>query len=334
MEYIDYYKVLGVDKRASQDEINKAFRKLARKYHPDVNKAPEAEAKFKEISEAYEVLKDPEKRKHYDMLGANYRNGQHFRPPPGWENMAGGDGFEFHFGNGSGRQRGFQTSGGMGGFSDFFNAIFGQMGGGQSFGGGGFEDLFGQMGGGQGGFGQRPARGSDSEVELAITLEEAFHGGKKPIQLQSPTGEIKKYNITIPKGIESGKKIRLSGEGGEGAAGRGDLLIKLKVLEHARFTRKGKNLEMSLPIAPWEAILGAKVLVHTLGGDVQLNIPAGATDGNKLRLKGHGMPAMKGEAAGDLIVKLRISVPKEVNEEERALYEQLKNTSSFNPREA
>jgi curved DNA-binding protein len=315
MKFVDYYKVLGVAKDASQEQINKAFRKLARQYHPDVNKEPGAENKFKEISEAYEVLKDPEKRKKYDMFGSNYKSGDQFRPPPGYEN------FSFRGGPGGG-------SFSAGGFSDFFTSMFGGAGGFGQTGGFDFQDmgdLFGQQRGGRRG----PARGANVEAEVTVTLEDVHAGEQKTVTLQSPDGsERDTYTFTIPKGIESGKKIRLAGQGANGAAGpRGDLLIKLVIQQHPVFTRNGDDLECEIDVAPWEAALGAKVLVPTLDGLVEASLPAGTSSGRKLRLKKRGLAGK-----GDLYARIRIVVPAELSDEERKLFDRLAKVSDFKPR--
>lgn len=315
MKYVDYYKVLGVDRKASQDDINKAFRALARKYHPDINKDPDAENKFKEINEAYEVLKDPEKRKKYDAFGSNWKNGDQFRPPGGFDFRTSGNGFS------------------SSGFSDFFEAIFGGMGGGfnskNGFSAGGFD--FGNLGGMGGMGGQpRPQKGSDIRTEISVSLEDVYFGNKKDVQFQMQSGKIKSYSITVPKGIESGKTIRLTGEGAEGPAGKGNLLIKINVAKDPRFTRNGKDLECELKVTPWEAALGAKLPVKTMDGEVEVNLPAGTSSAARMRLKGKGMP--DGNSYGDLYVRIKIVVPAKLSEKETELFSQLQEHSSFNPR--
>ena len=313
----DYYQTLGVKRDASQDQIQRAYRKLARQYHPDMNKAPDADAKFKQIGEAYEVLKDPEKRKRYDTLGENWKAGQEFRPPPGWES-------HFRSTGGPGTSGGgFQFQSG-GQFSDFFEAIFGQMaqahaapgsGAGRAS---GFEDLF-------GGARQhaRPQAAPMQEVEITISLHEAFHGTTRSLQLQGPTGN-KTLDVKIPKGTTTGSKIRLAGEG---------LILKVNVSPDPRFTLTGRDLTTDLKLAPWQAALGDKVDVQTMAGTVSLNIPAGSTSGQKLRLKGKGLPGPKADAAsgGDLFVRLMIAVPKQLTDRQRELYEQLKDASDGDP---
>lgn len=306
----DYYKTLGVKRDASQDDIQRAYRKLARKYHPDMNKDADASEKFKQVGEAYEVLKDPEKRKRYDTLGENWKSGQQFRPPPGWEGQFRGAGGP---GGGGG---GFQFEAG-GQFSDFFEAMFGQMAG--ASGGGrasGFEDLFGAAQ--QGHTGQRAA--PMQEASITITLDDAFHGSTRRLDLQGPTGR-KTLEVKIPKGTTDGAKIRLAGEG---------LILKINIAKHPRFTLAGRNLTTDVSLAPWQAALGDHVDVKTLDGTVSLNIPPGTGSGQKLRLKGKGLHNPKGEA-GDLFVRLMIAVPKNLSDRERELYEQLKQATAPKP---
>jgi curved DNA-binding protein len=324
VKFRDYYEVLGVPRTATQEEIQRSYRKLARKYHPDVSKAKDAEDKFKEINEAYEVLKDPEKRQKYDQLGANWKAGQEFRPPPGWD-------VRFDFGPGGGGQSDFQW-GGTGGFSDFFEALFG----GQRFQGarraGGVKP------------GQGPVwaqAGSDQEARLKISLEKAFHGATESIALQkqtvTPEGQLsvreKNYEVKIPPGILSGQKIRLTGQGGQGTGGgpHGDLYLKVEVDPHPVYRVSGRDLTMDLPIAPWEAVLGAEVSLMTLAGEVTLKVPPGTQSGQKLRLRGRGMPNPKG-GAGDLYALVSIVVPKELTGQERELFEKLQQVSVFRPR--
>lgn len=319
MEYKDYYNLLGVAKGASQDEVSKAFKKLARKYHPDLNpNDPAAEGKFKELNEAYEVLKDPEKRKLYDSFGSNWKEGQNFQPPPGYEN------FQFR-------------SGGFGGegFSDFFETIFGQAGGfGQSagFGGGRFGgDPFG-----------RPTRskGRDAEVRLTLSMEEAYRGGRKTITLQEqvrgadgmPRMQSKTLDVNIPAGVKDGAKIRLSGQGSPGSGGgpAGDLLLQVSIAEHPLFRLEGVNVIYDLRLAPWEAVLGCSVRIPTLDSPVDMNIPAGVSSGQKLRLAGKGLG--KGESQGDQFVRIVIRSPKTLTDRERQLWNELSSISTFQAR--
>ena len=326
VKFRDYYEVLNVPRNATQEDVQRAYRKLARKYHPDVSKETGAEDKFKEVNEAYEVLKDPEKRKKYDELGANWKSGQEFRPPPGWESQfahgaGGGPGqTEFHFG-------------GAGDFSDFFEMLFG---------GHGFRQAF---GGGQGGHGGRPVwreRGLDQEATLRISLEEAFHGAAKSFTLQTqsltPSGQIsttdKSYEVRIPAGILPGQKVRLTGQGGAGTGGaeQGDLYLRIEIEPHAVFRLEGQHLYMDLSITPWEAALGADIQLSTLSGPVALKVPAGARSGQKLRLRGKGMPSPRG-TPGDLYVVVQIQVPGKLSPREKELFEELRQVSHFNPRQ-
>lgn len=299
MQYVDYYKVLGVGRDASQDEIKKSYRRLARKFHPDVSKEDDAESRFKQLGEAYEVLKDPEKRSSYDQLGADWKAGQEFKAPPGW---GGG---------------GFQPDANSGGFSDFFESILK---------GGGFPGQGGQgyAGGQHRGFSHK---GADQSANITISLYQAYQGDEVTVRL----GTGKTLKVHIPKGVKEGQKIRLTGQGGAGMGGgpNGDLLIAVHVTEHADFKLDGNNIELTLPITPWEAALGASVTMPTLGGKIQLKIPAGSSTGRRMRLKGKGMP---GKPAGDFLVKLEVAVPAAENDEQQALYEKMQQVFDFDPR--
>lgn len=328
MDYKDYYEILGVKKDASQDEIQKAYRKLARKFHPDVNKAPEAETKFKELGEAYEVLKDEDKRKKYDQFGSAWKRAQQTgSPPPGWE------GVHFDFGQGGG---GFDFSGmgGGEGFSSFFEMLFGEGARGGRRGpaagfGGGFPGGAGFPGGGFGATG-----GADTEAEIAITLEEAAHGGRRELALTDPrTGERKNLTVKIPKGVRSGQRIRLAGKGQPSLNGGapGDLYLKIEIEPHPRFRVDGTNLHTAVPVSPWEAALGAEADVQTLEGDVRVRIPAGSSSGRKIRLRGKGLPK-PGGGEGDLIAEIKIVVPDALSDEERQLFERLAEVSEFRAR--
>lgn len=302
MEYKDYYKILGVERDAKEAEIKTAYRRLARKYHPDVSKEANAETKFKELGEAYEVLKDKEKRQAYDQLGANWKQGQNFNPPPGWE-----DAFS---GSGHAAGAGFGGSG----FSDFFESMFG----GDFSQAGGFQ---------QGGF---RSKGADQHASITITLEDTFEGAKKNIRLGGGSG--RNLDVKIPAGIANGKRIRLSGQGGPGAGGgpNGDLYLEVSISPHSIFKTDGKNILLDLPIAPWEAVLGAQVQVPTLGGRVEAKIPAGSQSGKKLRLKNRGL---KGSPAGDQIVTLQIVMPENRNEDDKSYFEDMAERFAFDPRE-
>lgn len=325
VEFKDYYKILGVTRKASQDEISKAFKKLARKHHPDLNPGDAgAEAKFKEAGEAYEVLKDPEKRKLYDQLGPNWQQGQNFQPPPGFENM------RFNFsGQGGPGGAGF----GAGGFSDFFETLFGGAGGPR---GGGFSGGF-----GGGGFQQRPRRGQDAEVTYEIGLEQAFAGGPQSVTLQEhvpgadgyPVMQKRTLKVNIPPGVKDGQKIRLSGQGNPGGTGGepGDLYLRIKLRPHPQFKVKEDNVVYDLALTPWEAALGATVRVPTLDGAVEMKIPPGVGSGARLRVRGKGM----GTAGkrGDQMVRIMIQTPKTLSDEERRLWEELAKASTFQPRD-
>lgn len=313
MEYKDYYKIMGVDRNATQDDIKRAYRKLARKYHPDVSKEAGAQAKFQEMQEAYEVLKDPEKRAAYDQLGANWKAGQDFRPPPDWN-----AGFEF-----SGDFEGADESV----FSDFFESLFGRQG--RS-----------RHGGWRGGDGFR-GRGQDHHARVLVDLEDAFHGATRSVTLQTPvvddSGHVRTrqrtLSVRIPKGIKQGQHIRLAGQGSPGAGGgqAGDLYLEVELKPHTVYRVEGADLYMDLPVAPWEAALGAKVKAPTPGGTVDLTIAPGSKAGTRLRLRGRGIPA---KSPGDLYVTLQIALPPAKDDEARELYEQMRSRMNFNPRAA
>ena len=316
VEYKDYYKILGVEKSASQEEISKAYKKLARKHHPDLNQGDKkAEEKFKELGEAHEVLKDPEKRKMYDQLGPNWQHGQNFQRPPGFENM------HFNFG-------GSDADFGGSGFSDFFETLFGGGGGrgfssanfgGSSFGGSSF-------GGGFGGFSQQPRKGRDVEANLNLTLEEAYHGGRKALTLSGAPGTApRSLEVNIPAGVKNGARIRLTGQGDPGMMGgpAGDMYLKVTIHSHPHFTLDDADIIYDLHLAPWDAALGAKVTVPTLSGMVELTIAPGTGSGKKLRLRGKGLGS--GKSKGDLFVRIAIDVPEPATAEARSLWEQLRD---------
>ena len=333
VQFRDYYDVLGVARTATEDEIKSAYRKLARKYHPDVNPGDKsAEEKFKEINEAYEVLSDADKRKKYDELGPNWKAGQDFRPPPNWEgaNVEFGDYGDF-FGGGRGAS----------GFSDFFESLFGGRRGPRR--GAGFA-----------------MRGQDVEAEIPLTLEEAHRGVKRTITLQvtetcpdckgsgvkdgktCPTcrgaGAIrrpKSLEVTIPAGVREGSVIRLPGQGEPGSSGApaGDLFLRVRLQPHRLFNIVGENdVQIELPVAPWEAALGAKIPVPTLDGPVEMKIPPGAQGGQRLRLRGQGLNR-RGGGRGDEYVKIRIVIPPKLTPKEKELFEKLAAESRFNARE-
>ena len=333
VKFRDYYEILGVSRSATQDEIKSAYRKLARKYHPDVNKAADAEDKFKELGEASEVLRDPEKRKQYDLLGANWKNGQDFTPPPGWAGPGGSGGF-----NGFGRGRS-ATGPAASSFSDFFESLFG--GGMGGFRSGGFRQAAHEADDFTGGFQHGPSAGEDQEVVLRIPLDDAFKGVERTISLQTrergPSGRHRPLNkdlkIKIPQGVISGQKIRLAGQGGAGedGASNGDLFLTIELEPHPKFRVVGRDFHTDLQLAPWEAALGAEIKIPTLDGQVELKIPAGANSGQKMRLKARGMPNPRG-TPGDLIVELRIETPKSLTKKEKEAWEELQKISKFNPR--
>jgi curved DNA-binding protein len=330
VKFKDYYDVLGVPKTASEDEIRKAFRKLARKYHPDVNPGDKsAEEKFKEINEAYEVLSDTDKRKRYDQLGPNWKAGAEFTPPPGWERAgANGAGFEDIFGEG-----------GAGGFSDFFESVFGGRRGRAA----GFR-----------------MRGQNVEAEITLTLEEAHRGGTRSIQFDAAetctecngtgskdgkvcpvcrgAGEVRRpkvVEVTIPRGVREGSVIRLAGQGESGSNGAppGDLLLRVRLQPHRLFELVGEyDVQLELPVAPWEAALGAKVSVPTLEGSVEMTIPANSQGGQRLRLRGQGMNR-RGEGRGDQFVKLKLVNPPKLTAKEKEHYQGLAAESRFDPRQ-
>lgn len=308
MDYKDYYQTLGVAKTASPEEIQKAYKKLARKLHPDVNREPDAEDRFKEIGEAYEVLKDAEKREKYDRYGSAWKQAQETgAPPPGWENI--------RFDSGAGSAAGFGGSG----FSDFFEMLF-------NTGGGAF--------GGRPGVGARgfASAGQDQESTIRLTLEDAARGGNRELTLGDPTGR-RTITVNIPAGVKPGGKIRLAGQGGRGAGGgpAGDLYLKVEVLPHADLRLEGGDLWATVLVTPWEAALGAAVSVPTLAGPLSVKIPAGSSSGKRIRLRGKGFPARKGEP-GDLFAELRIVVPETLTERERELFEELAKVSAFQAR--
>ncbi len=346
VQYKDYYHSLGVPRAASDADIKKAFRKLAREFHPDVAKnKKQAEEKFKEINEAYEVLGDPAKRRKYDELGSNWKSGADFRPPPGWESFGGGRPFpgsgprgeehEFHFGGT--------------GFSDFFEQIFGSAGrrGAPGFGrAGGFAEE------------EVAERGRDIEGDMLVTLEEVVRGSVRSVSVRhglpcqhcdgsgqraqhlcnacGGTGQVSKtdtYQVKVPPGVAEGQRLRVAGRGETGLAGgaAGDLFLRVRFARHPDFEVEDHSLIYEAGVAPWEAVLGAEISVPTLTGPVNIRIPPGTQNGQKLRVRGRGLPR-RGGANGDLIVLTRVEVPGRVTDSERKLWEQLARQSSFNPR--
>ncbi len=311
MEFKDYYDILGVNEDASKSEIKSAYRRLARKYHPDVSDDEDAEDRFKEVSEAYEVLKDDEKRAEYDQLRRYGSSGGGFEPPPGWESSAGFSGGGF-------------TGADSRDFSDFFESVFGGMGG-------GFRQQRGQ------GFAMR---GEDMHHPLSLFLEEAYHGCEKAITLTKPEpgpdGQIQRrqrnLKVKVPAGVRDGQNIRLKGQGGPGMGGgpAGDLYLEVRIAPHPHFRLEGSDLYLTLPVTPWEAALGASVQVPTMDGRASMKIQPGAREGQKMRLRGKGMP---GKQRGDLYVVLQITMPPKQTEKSRELFRALADEVPFNPRE-
>lgn len=320
VQYKDYYESLGVPRTASEAEIKKAFRKLAREYHPDVAKdKKKAEEKFKEINEAYEVLSDPTKRKKYDELGANWKQGADFRPPPGWEQFAGGGGRSYRGGRPGAEDFDFQFGGT--GFSDFFEQIFGARGRGAGFRG---RDFGGE---------EMAERGRDIEGDIMVTLEEAKSGSVRSVSIRH-NSRTDTYQVKIPAGVTEGQRLRVAGRGEAGAGGgeAGDLYLRVRMAKHPDFTVEDHNLIYEAELAPWEAVLGASISVPTLDGRVNIKIPPGTQNGQKLRVRGRGLPHRAGDY-GDLIVVARIEVPQKISEPERQLWEQLAKESKFSPRD-
>lgn len=301
MEFKDYYKILGLSRDAKPEDIKRAYRTLARKYHPDVSTEKDAEARFKEVGEAYAVLKDPEKRKAYDQFGMDWEAGQDFKPPPGWKQ-------EFRSAD--------EDIAGAEAFSDFFETLFGRARGGS----GGWDDRFTDA----------RSRGRDAESEIQISLEDSYHGATRNIRIETPEidqqgqyrARSRTLQVRIPKGVREGQRIRVEGQGGAGHGGgaSGDLYLRVRFKRHKQFRAKGRDIHLTLPVTPWQAALGRTVKVPTLGGRVDLKIPAGSSSGKRLRLKGRGLP---GKPPGDQYVELQIRIPAHMDDKTRALYEEL-----------
>jgi curved DNA-binding protein len=306
MKYKDYYQILGLERSASQEDVKRSYRKLARKFHPDVSKHADAEERFKELGEAYEVLKDSEKRAAYDRLGSDWHNGQDFRPPPNWD-----EGFEFR---GAGDETGAPTD-----FHEFFESMFGGAHRAQ----------------------HRPfgARGEDHHAKVLIDLEDAYRGAQRSISLQVPVLdaqghvvlESRTLDVSIPKGIREGQHLRLAGQGGAGATpgNAGDLYLEIGFREHPRFRVDGRDVSLELPVAPWEATLGARITVPTPDGSVEMTVPPGSAGGRRLRLRGKGIPA---NPPGDLYVILNIALPPADSETAKAAYDTMRRSFNFDPR--
>jgi curved DNA-binding protein len=329
VEFKDYYKILGVSRDASDDEIKKAFRKLARQYHPDVAKDKKAaEEKFKEINEAYEVLGDPANRKKYDELGANWQEGAEFRPPQGgwrsrtWRTPEGEGEFEFRFGGT--------------GFSDFFEQFFGRRSGFGDY--GDFTD-FGRPEAESFGEARYAQRRRDIESDILVTLEEVVQGSTRTVTLQRVdprTGQTtnQTLRVRIPAGVREGQVIRVAGMGGEGSGGApsGDLYLRVRLAAHPDFQVRGADLYYTLDVAPWEAVLGTKVTVPTLKDRIAVTIPPGTNNGKQLRIRGRGLPAGANGQASDLYVVVNVQLPPQITKEERDLWKRLGEISRFNPR--
>jgi curved DNA-binding protein len=309
----DYYQVLGVDRSAGQEDIQRAYRKLARRLHPDINKDPGAEERFKQLGEAYEVLSDEKKRARYDRFGAAWRQvpEDYDGPMPGAGPFPGGGGRRVYVNNSGG---GFDPG----------------------FGGVDFEDLLGGLFGGRtGGFGRGTrvsAPGADAEAEIELPVEDVYAGGRRRITLRTASGP-RSYEVTIPAGVSDGQRIRLAGQGAAGLSGgpHGDLYLLVRVAPHPRYRVEGRDITVDLPVAPWEAALGASVPVDTPGGPVQVQVPAGSSTGRRLRLRGRGMPNPTG-APGDLYAEVKILVPEQLSAAERKLWRRLAENSGFDPR--
>jgi len=320
VRFKDYYDILCVARDADDATVKRAYRKLARKYHPDVNTSPEAEERFKEVTEAYEVLSNPEKRKRYDGLGRNWKDGQNFTPPPGWENVR----FEF-----SGGDSGRHFS--MGGFgedsSDFFELLFGSR-----------RASHCPFSAGS----HRSARGRDHEASVTISLEKAYHGTTESIALRQrempADGRVREgtrsYQVRIPPGTTEGTRIRLAKQGGTGSDGgeAGDLYLSVHIAPHADFRLSGHDLETNLLLAPWEAALGAKVDLKTLDGNATVTVPSGTQAGRRFRLRGKGLPLPGDMGRGDLYVTAKIVIPTQMSAKEKALFDELSRHSRFSPR--
>lgn len=316
----DFYEVLGVSRDASLDEIQRAYRKLARTYHPDVNKDPDAEVRFQEIAEAYDVLSDPDTRRRYDAFGHDFRQVPEDIDPETWARARAGA-------SAAGRGRARAGAG---------PRVWSTGGSGDQ--GVDIEDLFGDLFGGLGGFGAGRRRGwgsiqgADQEVELELSVEEAYQGGRRWLSISGPSGP-RSVEVDIPPGVTDGQRIRLTGQGGKGTGGAppGDLYLVVRIAPHSRYRVEGRDLHVDLPLAAWEAALGTSVVVDTPGGEAKVRVPAGTSSGRRLRLRGRGLPNPRGPA-GDLFADVRIVVPPSLTERERELFEELARTSTFDPR--
>lgn len=308
----DFYEILGVPRNASQDDIQRAYHKLARAYHPDVNKDPSAEERFKDVSEAYDVLSDPQTRRRYDAFGPDFRQVPEDVDPEAWSQA---------------RAAGGRTAGGR-------RAGSASRGSGFGFGGGDIdlEDLLGGMFGGRAGRGWGPIPGADQEAEIELTVEEAYHGTLRTVTLGGGPG-ARSLDVTIPAGVTDGQRIRLAGQGGQGSEGGapGDLYLVIRIAPHPVFRLRGRDLYVELRLAPWEAALGTSVAVATPGGEAKVKVPPGTSSGKRLRLRGRGLPTSRGKP-GDLFAETRIMVPARPTSQERELFERLAAVSEFDPR--
>ncbi|MGW0469528.1 DnaJ C-terminal domain-containing protein [Streptomyces sp. NPDC003027] len=320
----DYYEVLGVARNATAEEIQRAYRNLARRWHPDLNKEPGAEERFKEIGEAYNVLSDPQSRAEYDRYG------------PMWQQVGAGRtaGAGGPFGQGEGRRVYVDTGGpGFGGFGAGDAGGFGGGGAGGGFGGMDFEDLFGGLFGGAGGaYARTGMPGADQQAEITLSVEDAYAGGRRSITLTTPHGP-RSYEVNIPPGVTDGQRIRLAGQGGSGSGGgpSGDLYLVVRLAPHPRYRVEGRDITVDLPVTPWEAALGASVPVETPGGTARVDLPPGSSSGRRLRLRGRGLPHPRG-TAGDLYAEVKIMVPADPAPAERDLFQRLAKESRFDPR--
>ncbi|MFC4592037.1 DnaJ C-terminal domain-containing protein [Sphaerisporangium corydalis] len=336
----DFYEALGVPRSASQEEIQRAYRKLARTHHPDVNKDPGAEDRFKEVSEAYEVLSDPGTRRRYDAFGRDFRQVPEGVDPAAYARAGAGAGAGRGRGSGGAEVR-FATGDGVEfDFEDLFGGMFGSQSARGAGGGQGGQGARGARsgragGGGRAGRGWGPAPGADQEAELVLTVEEAYRGGRRTITLPGHRGTARTLEVTIPAGVVDGQRIRLAGQGGEGGDGAppGDLYLVARIADHPRYRVEGRDIHVRLPLTPSEAALGAAVAVTTPAGEAKVKVPPGTSSGRRLRLRGQGMPSPRG-TPGDLLAEAMIMVPGTLTDEERRLYERLAGVSAFDPRSA
>jgi curved DNA-binding protein len=314
----DFYEALGVGREASPEELQRAYRRLARTYHPDVNKGPAAEERFKEIAEAYDVLSDPQTRRRYDAFGHDFRQVPEGVDPETWARARASAATGGPAGGGG-------RAGRVGGDGVWFSSGFGD-------GDVDIDDLFGGLFGGRGRTGWGRVAGADQEAEIVLSVEEAYSGGRRWISLSGPDGP-RSLEVTIPPGVTDGQRIRLAGQGGQGSGGAatGDLYLVVRIAPHSRYRVDGRDISVDLPLTPWEAALGASVAIETPGGEAKVRVPAGTSSGRRLRLRHRGLPNPRGEA-GDLYAEARILVPPELTPEERRLFSELAAASTFDPR--